>query len=227
MRKRFFRSLLDTRNMSEKIKPFSIYPVLQILIFVHSESRVPDLVSRIPDPKTATREGREKIISSTFFVDTNITKLKIILFWTGEEKNLGRFTKNYRTFYPKNCHQALKNIGSGSGIQTPGSQRHRILVHGSGSATLNWSDIAGCPPPPHFDEFFDIAWCFHSRAGTPSPCCRSWTLRRKEVMPGARHLRISAFQPGRRALQIFSRAGLGFWWHKYVDIGLNKRRTWF
>jgi hypothetical protein len=30
---------------------------------------------------------------------------------------LGQFLKNYRTFYPKNCHQALKNMGLGSGIR--------------------------------------------------------------------------------------------------------------
>jgi hypothetical protein len=34
-----------------------------------------------------------------------------------EEKNLGQFSKNYRTFYPKNCLKALKNMGLGSGIQ--------------------------------------------------------------------------------------------------------------
>jgi hypothetical protein len=31
-------------------------------------------------------------------------------------KNLGQFSKNYRTFYSKNCHLALKNMGLGSGI---------------------------------------------------------------------------------------------------------------
>ncbi len=24
-----------------------------------------------------------------------------------------------------------------------------------------------------------------------------------------------------------SRTGLGFWWHKWIDLGLNKRRAWY
>ncbi len=43
-------------------------------------SRIPDLVSRIPDPKTATKErGEKKIVVIPCFVATNFTKLKIIL----------------------------------------------------------------------------------------------------------------------------------------------------
>jgi hypothetical protein len=68
---------------------------------------------------------------------------------------LGQFSKNYRSFYPKNCHEAPKNMGLGSGIWDPGSgirdpektysgsriqwsKRHRIPIpdSGSGSATL-------------------------------------------------------------------------------------------
>jgi hypothetical protein len=37
--------------------------------------------SRIPDPKTATKEkGEKKIVVKPFFVATNFTKLKIIIF---------------------------------------------------------------------------------------------------------------------------------------------------
>jgi hypothetical protein len=46
-------------------------------------SRIPDsdffCPARIPDPKTATKE-RGEIFCSTFFVASNIAKLKIILF---------------------------------------------------------------------------------------------------------------------------------------------------
>jgi hypothetical protein len=43
-------------------------------------SRIPDLGSRIPDPKTATKErGEKKFIVITFYVATNFTKLHIIL----------------------------------------------------------------------------------------------------------------------------------------------------
>jgi hypothetical protein len=58
----------------------------------------PGCLSRIPDPKTATKErGEKKFVVITFYVATNFTKLQIILV-------LGQFSKNYRNFYPKNCH---------------------------------------------------------------------------------------------------------------------------
>jgi hypothetical protein len=44
-------------------------------------SRIPDPGSRIPDPKTATKErGEKKFGVILFFVATNFTKLNIILF---------------------------------------------------------------------------------------------------------------------------------------------------
>ena len=43
-------------------------------------SRIPDLGSRIPDPKTATKErGEKKLEVKPFYVATNLTKLEIIL----------------------------------------------------------------------------------------------------------------------------------------------------
>jgi hypothetical protein len=37
---------------------------------------------RIPDPKTATKErGEKKLVDKPFFVATNFTKLKIIIFF--------------------------------------------------------------------------------------------------------------------------------------------------
>jgi hypothetical protein len=54
-------------------------------------SRIPDpdvYPFRIPDPKTATKErGEKKFVVKPFFVATNFTKLKIILFFKAEEKN--------------------------------------------------------------------------------------------------------------------------------------------
>jgi hypothetical protein len=39
-------------------------------------SRIPDLGSRIPDPKTATKErGEKKFVVISFYVATNFTKL--------------------------------------------------------------------------------------------------------------------------------------------------------
>jgi hypothetical protein len=46
--------------------------------------------SRIPDPKTATKErGEKKFVVKPFFVATNFTKFKIILFLNAEEKKFG------------------------------------------------------------------------------------------------------------------------------------------
>ncbi len=53
--------------------------------------------SRIPNPKTATKERGAKNICCIFFVATNFTKLKIVLFLNWWRKEVGQFTKNYRT----------------------------------------------------------------------------------------------------------------------------------
>jgi hypothetical protein len=54
----------------------------RILIFTHSGSRISVPGSQIPDPKTATKErGEKKFVVKPFFVATNFTKLKIILFF--------------------------------------------------------------------------------------------------------------------------------------------------
>jgi hypothetical protein len=48
-----------------------VYPGSRILIFIHPGSR-------IPDPKTATKEkGEKEFVVLPFFVATNITKLRI------------------------------------------------------------------------------------------------------------------------------------------------------
>jgi hypothetical protein len=52
------------------------YPGSRILIFTHPGSRILDPGSRIPDPKTATKErGEKKIVVIPFYVATNFTKL--------------------------------------------------------------------------------------------------------------------------------------------------------
>jgi hypothetical protein len=84
-----------------------VYPGFRILIFTHPGSRIsdpgsrildlgsriPDLGSRIPDlgsrvsgpgsqiQKQQQKRGVKKIVVLSFFVATNFTKLKIILFW--------------------------------------------------------------------------------------------------------------------------------------------------
>jgi hypothetical protein len=49
---------------------------------------------------------------------------------------LGQFSKNYRTFYQKNCQKALQNMVLGSGIRDPDPGVKKAPDPGSGSATL-------------------------------------------------------------------------------------------
>ncbi len=127
-------------------------------------SRIPDpdfYPSRIPDPKTATKErGEKKFVVIPFFVATKYTKLKIIIFLKCFEKKLGQFSKNYRTFYSKNCHYALKSMGldPGSEIRDPGS--------GKNTHWITWESV-----------FFNI-WinifqhtCEHHKDPLWSRCC--------------------------------------------------------
>jgi hypothetical protein len=52
---------------------------------------IPDPGSRIPDPKTATKERSEQkfVAIGTFFVATKITTFKIILILNWRRKNFG------------------------------------------------------------------------------------------------------------------------------------------
>jgi len=95
-------------------------------------SRIPDTGSRIPDPKTVTKERGEKKCYHTFFVVTNFTKLDIMLFLRFLPKNFS-ICSQIGTVY------GFRILDPGSGktiirIPDPGS---RVLkVNGSGSTTL-------------------------------------------------------------------------------------------
>jgi hypothetical protein len=71
-------------------------------LFVHPGSRISNPGSK----NSMKKEEDEKIIGVLpFFVATNITKLKPNFIFEQVKKKLrGQFTKNYRTFYPKNWH---------------------------------------------------------------------------------------------------------------------------
>jgi hypothetical protein len=57
-------------------------------------SRIPDLGSRIPDPKTATKErGEKKFVVITFYVATSLTKLQTILVSKCKRKKFGPIFK--------------------------------------------------------------------------------------------------------------------------------------
>ncbi len=80
----------------------------------------------IPDPGSKNsnkREGWKKNCCHTFLCCHKFHKIEnYFMFEVLKKKNLGQFSKNYRTFYPKNCLQVLKNMGLGSGIRDPGSE---------------------------------------------------------------------------------------------------------
>jgi hypothetical protein len=82
----------------------------------------------------------KKLVAIPFFVTINFTKLKITLFFEcGRNWANFEFSKNYRTFYSKNCHQALKNMGLGfrdNLFRIPDPGVKKAPVPGSGSATL-------------------------------------------------------------------------------------------
>jgi hypothetical protein len=67
---------IDNLAFAAVLRIRDVYPGSRILIFTHPGSRIPDLGSRIPDPKTATKErGGKKLVVIPFYVATNFTKL--------------------------------------------------------------------------------------------------------------------------------------------------------
>jgi hypothetical protein len=105
----------------------------------------------IPDPgsnNSNKKGGGKNLVVLPFFIATNITKFNILYFWTGKEKNLSQCTKNYSTFYPKNCLLALKNMGLGNLEKTyPGSRGQkgtgsRIRIRNTGWHALDTASPA-------------------------------------------------------------------------------------
>jgi hypothetical protein len=93
----FNRNILMSRflpfsNRKVNIRHLAVtefYSVLSLNVF-HDQccgsgiKKIPDpdfYPSRIPDPKAATKEKGEKFVVLPFFVATNITKVKLILFF--------------------------------------------------------------------------------------------------------------------------------------------------
>jgi hypothetical protein len=93
-----------------------VYPGSRILIFTHPGSRIPDLGSRIPDlgsqiQKHGRKErGEKKSFVKHFFVATNFTKCKIILFLNCSRKKFGPNFKELWNFLPKKFFNKLSKI---------------------------------------------------------------------------------------------------------------------
>ncbi len=95
----------------------------------------------IPDPpipylgskNSNKREGWTKIVVIPFFGAINL-----FLFLKCWRKNLGQFSKNYRTFYPNKLSPSSQNMGLGSGnnlSRIQGTKRHRIPIRNTGYNT--------------------------------------------------------------------------------------------
>ncbi len=108
---------------------------------------IPDLGSRIPDPKTATKErGEKKFVVISFYVATNFTKLQIILvlkcwrkkIWANFQRIIELFTQKIVTKLSKIW---IWNPGSGKNllrIPDPGSRGQkgtgsRIRIRNTGT----------------------------------------------------------------------------------------------
>jgi hypothetical protein len=98
--------------------------------------------SRIPDPKTATKERGEKnflvkpLCSHKFHKIVNYFSFEVVKkkIWANFQRNIELFTKK--------IVKALKNMVLGSGIRDPGSGKNLFRIQGSkvtgsGSATLH------------------------------------------------------------------------------------------
>jgi hypothetical protein len=93
-------------------------------------SRIPDpdfYPSRIPDPGSRIQKQQQKrevkkISCHTFLCSHKFHKIvNYFSFEVLKKKIWTKFSKNYRTFYQKNCQKALKNMVLGSGIRDPRS----------------------------------------------------------------------------------------------------------
>jgi hypothetical protein len=101
-------------------------------------SRIPDLGSRIPDPKTATKErGDKKLDVKPFYVATKFNKIvNYFSFEVLKKKMWANFQRIIELFTKKIVKKLFKIWSWDPGSRIQGSKRHRIPDPGSGSATL-------------------------------------------------------------------------------------------
>ncbi len=109
-----------------------VYPGSWILIFTHPGSRI---------QKQQQKRGVKKLLSYLFLEPKIKQNWKLFYFWNSEEKNLGQFSKKYRTFNPKIVPELSKIWvwDPGSEIRDPekiysGSRGQKGT--GSGAATV-------------------------------------------------------------------------------------------
>jgi hypothetical protein len=111
--------------------------------------------SRIPDPKTATKErGEKKFVVIPFFCSHKFHKIEnYFSFLSAEEKNLGQFSKRITERFTQKL--SLRSQKYGFGIRdpvitysgSPGSKRHRIRIRSTAWAASAGMWGEGSQPP--------------------------------------------------------------------------------
>ncbi len=138
-----------------------VYPGSRILIFTHPGSR-------IPDPKTATKErGEKKISCHTFLCSHKFHKIVNYFSFEVLKKKICANFQRIIELFTKNFFKKLLKIWSrdpGSGIWDPGSGRNLFRIPdpgvkkapdpGSGSATLTSSIRVTKLQKARFSNFF-------------------------------------------------------------------------
>ncbi len=84
------------------------------------ESKGSGSENAVPESKESRSENA---VATKFNKIVNYFSFEVL-----KEKNLGQFSKNYRTFYQKNCQKALQNMVLGSGIRDPGSGKNPFRI---------------------------------------------------------------------------------------------------
>jgi hypothetical protein len=93
--------------------------------------------SRIPDPKTATKErGEKKIVVLPFFCSHKFHKIAKYFIFLMLKKKMWQILKKLQNFLPKKLSQSSPKYGLGIRDPEKTYDRSRIQDPGSGSATL-------------------------------------------------------------------------------------------
>ncbi len=87
---------------------------------------IPEPGSRIPVPKTATKERRKKISSHIFFCSHKF--YKIVNYFIIELMKKQNFGLVFKEFLPKYLSLTLKNMGLGSEIRNPEKNLFYVLL---------------------------------------------------------------------------------------------------
>ncbi len=126
-----------------------VYPGSRILIFTHPGSRIPDLGSRIPDPKTATKERCEKKLSCHTFLCSH--KFHKIVNYFSFEVLKKKIWANFQRIIELSTKKIVKKLlkiwswDTGSEIRDPEKTYSGSGIQGSKSTQSRIPD----PDPQH------------------------------------------------------------------------------